>query len=145
MPARFVSELVSFSIRNMGATTMAKAKKTKTVYELKVMLAGIRPPIWRRIRTLDCTLLTLSEIIQNAMGWENAHLWVFEIGDEQYGETPMGDPIEDMMNPRSLKLSELVNDGVTKFRYTYDFGDNWDHRITIEKTLDADPAYPAIA
>ena len=29
--------------------------------------------------------------------------------------------------------------GVKKFRYTYDFGDNWDHAIQVEKVLEADP------
>lgn len=50
----------------------------------------------------------------------------------------------DMMSSRSIKLSQLVDEGVTKFGYTYDFGDNWEHRVTVEKTLDADPTvkYP---
>jgi hypothetical protein len=33
---------------------------------------------------------------------------------------------------------------VKKIGYTYDFGDNWEHTVTIEKTLDAEPTakYP---
>ena len=38
-----------------------------------------------------------------------------------------------------LKLSQNAAAGGKKFRYTYDFGDNWDHIIQIEKVLEADP------
>jgi hypothetical protein len=128
----------------MNGGAMAKPKKTQTVYQLKIVLAHIRPPIWRRVQTQDCTLTKLHELIQCAMGWYCSHLWAFEIDGEQYGENPRGDSGWDVMSARAVKLSQLVNDGVTKFGYTYDFGDNWEHVVTVEKTLDADPSvkYP---
>jgi hypothetical protein len=45
---------------------------------------------------------------------------------------------------RKVKLGQIVSAGIKKFNYTYDFGDNWDHSIQIEKVLDAEPAvrYP---
>jgi Plasmid pRiA4b ORF-3-like protein len=45
---------------------------------------------------------------------------------------------------RKVKLGDLVADGVNKFRYTYDFGDNWEHIIQIEKVLGPEPGvkYP---
>jgi hypothetical protein len=49
-----------------------------------------------------------------------------------------------MKSSTSIKLGRLVDKGVKSFGYTYDFGDNWDHLVTVEKTVDADSAakYP---
>jgi hypothetical protein len=121
---------------------MARSKGTGAIYQLTMTLAGLRPPIWRRVQVQDCSLAALHEIIQRAMGWYSSHLWAFEIDGEQYGEDPWGE--SDMASPRSVKLSRLVRKGVKKIGYTYDFGDNWEHTVTIEKTLDAEPTakYP---
>ncbi|MHB8952088.1 MAG: IS1096 element passenger TnpR family protein [Pirellulaceae bacterium] len=69
---------------------MARSKKTGTVYQLKTVLADVRPPIWRRFQVQDCNLTKLHEIIQRAMGWYGGHLWAFEIDGEQYGDDPGG-------------------------------------------------------
>jgi hypothetical protein len=112
-------------------------KKQATVYQLKITLADIKPPVWRRIEVKDCTLTILHEIVQTVMGWDGYHLWAFEIGGEQYGEDPEGEM--EMTIARKVKLSQIVQAGLKKFRYTYDFGDNWDHVIQVEKVLEADP------
>jgi hypothetical protein len=126
--------------------TKAVAKKPParaapgTVYQLKITLKDVKPPIWRRVLTKDCTLDQLHHLIQNSMGWTDSHLHVFEIGGEQYGapeqwDQPggMGEP--EVSSSRKVKLSQLVADGIKKFGYTYDMGDNWDHTIQVEKTL----------
>ncbi len=117
-------------------------RKTGPVYQLKISLAGIRPPIWRRVQVRDCSLTKLHEIIQIAMGWHFSHLWAFEIGGEQYGENPWGEP--DMMSSRSIKLSRLVDEGIKKFRLHLRLWRQLGAHVTIEKTLDADPSakYP---
>ncbi|HBI43795.1 MAG TPA: hypothetical protein DDY78_13230 [Planctomycetales bacterium] len=116
----------------------SKSSKSKaTVYQLKITLADIKPPVWRRVEVKDCTLTKLHEIVQIVMGWDGYHLWAFEIGGEQYGEDPDGEM--DMESSRKFKLSQVVQAGVKKFVYTYDFGDHWEHVIHVEKVLDADP------
>ena len=51
------------------------AKKTTKIYQLKVTLKGIRPPIWRRIQVKgNITLLQLHDILQVVMGWYDYHL-----------------------------------------------------------------------
>ena len=63
-----------------------KVKKPKakvsasTIFQFKITLKGIEPPIWRRIQVKDCTLDKLHEHIQTAMGWTNSHLHQFKIG-----------------------------------------------------------------
>ncbi len=57
-----------------------------TIYQLKITLKGIEPPIWRRIQIEDCSLDQLHAHIQAAMGWTNSHLHQFEIGGVRYGD-----------------------------------------------------------
>lgn len=120
---------------------MAKSKGGP-VYQLKITLADIKPPVWRRVEVADCTLSKLHDIIQVVMGWSGSHLWAFDIGGEQYGEDPTGEL--EMSSSGKITLSRIVRASVGKFRYTYDFGDNWDHVIQVEKTLEPGPGvkYP---
>ncbi|MDJ0576160.1 MAG: plasmid pRiA4b ORF-3 family protein [Xenococcaceae cyanobacterium MO_234.B1] len=47
----------------------------KTIYQLKITLRDIRPPIWRRVQVESSTTLSqLHLIVQAAMGWYNCHL-----------------------------------------------------------------------
>jgi hypothetical protein len=134
--------------KRSGAVSKTRAKasrppaKSATVYQLKITLNDIRPPVWRRVLTRDCTLARLHDIIQVVMGWEDYHLHLFEIGGESYGHpqqwsTEFGDD-EDTLNERKLKLSQIVAHGVHKFTYEYDMGDSWRHTIMVEKTVPAD-------
>src|SRR3954451_3188861 len=122
---------------------MAKAKAPGVVYQLKITLRDIKPPIWRRVQVKDCTLNQLHDIIQTCMGWDGYHLHAFEIGGKQYGE-PDPDGMMEMEDERKVRFSQFVARGFKKFTYTYDFGDNWRHVIQVEKVLDAEPGvrYP---
>jgi hypothetical protein len=120
-----------------------------TIYQLKITLNDIRPPIWRRVQTRDCTLGRLHDLIQMVMPWDDFHLHEFEIGAQRFGALEQWqdnfwgeDP--EVGNERKVKLSQLVGQGVKKFHYQYDMGDSWAHTITIEKTLPAEPGvkYP---
>ena len=57
------------------------------VYQLHIQLAYIEPPIWRRFVVAgQITLLTLHQMLQVVMGWENSHLHQFIVGKTYYGE-----------------------------------------------------------
>jgi hypothetical protein len=116
--------------------------RTDAVYQLKISLSDIQPPIWRRVQVKDCTLSKLHEIIQVSMGWEFDHLYSFAVGGTEYGDTEMSE--SDMKNDRRAKLSRLVPGEKFKFRYTYDFGDNWEHEVLVERILPPEPGrrYP---
>jgi hypothetical protein len=126
------------------AKTAAPKKRAHTnVLSLKVTLRNIRPPIWRRIlMPSNMTLEDLHFAIQNVMGWDNSHLHDFDIGGERYGDPSNTD---DVINERRLTLDAVAKSGVTRFAYTYDFGDNWEHAILIEKKPPSSgaKAYPA--
>ena len=56
------------------------------VYQLKIVLKGIKPPVWRRVLvTGDSSISFLHEIVQVSMGWDNCHLHQFVIRGEEYG------------------------------------------------------------
>jgi hypothetical protein len=111
--------------------------KLNRIYQLKITLAEIKPPIWRRVQVEDCSLSKLHEVMQAAMGWTNTHLWAFDFDGVDYGDDPDGEM--DLSSARKAKLGDFVAEGVKKFRYIYDFGDNWEHIVQVEKVLSADP------
>jgi hypothetical protein len=55
---------------------------TNVVYQLKITLEEIEPPIWRRVLVpAGITFHKLHKIIQAAFGWQNYHLFNFDFGD----------------------------------------------------------------
>jgi hypothetical protein len=116
---------------------MAKSKAADQVYQLKITLREIKPPVWRRVQVKDCTLTKLHDIIQTCMGWNGYHLHAFDIGGEQYSE-PDPDGMMEAEDERKVKLSRVAAQGFKKFSYTYDFGDSWDHIIQVEKVQDTE-------
>jgi hypothetical protein len=112
------------------------------VLVLKVTLRGSKPPIWRRVEVASSiTLDELHSVIQAAFAWEGYHLHVFETADgRQYGDP---DPELDFRSEFGVRLTRVAPVG-TKLRYTYDFGDNWEHVVEVDKVLPAEHAatYP---
>jgi len=107
------------------------------IVQIKVKLLGVtKPPVWRRLQLrADTRLDQLHEILQAALGWENYHMHVFEFGEQRFG---VRDPELDFSDERQVTLGELTDIG-TRFRYTYDFGDDWHHEILVEDLLDPEP------
>lgn len=57
-------------------------KKDERILQLKITLDGIQPPIWRRFLTKDSiNFKQLHKIIQTVMGWQDDHLYEFNIGN----------------------------------------------------------------
>ena len=106
------------------------------IYQVKITLEHIAPPIWRRVQTNDCSLDEFHDIIQVCMGWEDEHMYAFVIDGDEFGNPKRGSEAE--YDSRYVRFSEVVEEGHTRFRYDYDFGDDWRHIIDIEKTLPAE-------
>ena len=105
------------------------------IMQLKIELKYITPPIWRRfLVSPSMTLSDLHYIIQIVMGWSNSHLHSFRIAGEDYSSPDPSDGFydNDMIDSSRIKLSKLPLLRKSKFSYTYDFGDNWEHIITVE-------------
>ncbi len=124
-------------VAQKAGKTTAKPKATRAtgkVYQLKITLKDIKPPVWRRVLVPDCSLERLHEVIQAAMGWENYHLYDFEVGGRHYTD-PRGMDDLDMGDAGKVKLSGVAPEGKAKLRYTYDFGDDWQHEVLVEKVV----------
>lgn len=112
------------------------AKKGRALYQIKVTLCGIRPPIWRRIEVCsDISLAELHFVIQDEMGWQNCHLHEFECRGTRYG---VRDPdFDDLggseVRDEAIRLDELLRKPKSSMLYYYDFGDGWVHRVVVEE------------
>jgi hypothetical protein len=117
-----------------------RASSQAHALQLKVTLRDIEPPVWRRIVVDASTSLDrLHECIQAAFGWWNYHLYEFEIDDTRYGipdpDWDFGPPVK---NARRTKLGNVADIG-NSFTYSYDFGDGWEHTITVEHIIPVAP------
>jgi hypothetical protein len=114
------------------------------VFQLKITLDEVRPAVWRRVLVPeDIRLTELHRIIQAAMGWEDYHLWRFQIGGEEFGTDFEGDEVDPDHDAARTHLDRIASPGDVLL-YEYDFGDGWEHRVRVEKALPAEPGrrYP---
>jgi len=121
-------------------------KQSYDIYQLRIALGEIRPPVWRRIQVASgATLYDLHYIIQVVMDWGNYHLHEFVIEEERYGE-PHPDDFSEVVDEKKVKLSDVVLGEGDRFIYVYDFGDSWEHEIKVEKILQPKPGmkYPLL-
>ncbi|HVC59853.1 MAG TPA: plasmid pRiA4b ORF-3 family protein [Acetobacteraceae bacterium] len=110
-----------------------KAATTGYIAKLKVTLIGLRPPVWRRLLVpANMTLRDLHDAIQTSMGWDDGHLHEFDIAGERFGNPGTTD---EVANEARLTLAGVRDRGVARFKYTYDFGDDWEHLVVIEGTV----------
>ncbi|MDQ3764892.1 MAG: plasmid pRiA4b ORF-3 family protein [Actinomycetota bacterium] len=109
---------------------------------MKITLRGSTPPIWRRLEVYSSTnLQQLHRTIQQVFGWEGYHMWVFQTPTGEYG---VADRELGHRSAASAKLQDVAPGAGDRIRYTYDFGDDWEHDLLIEDVFAAEPgvAYP---
>jgi hypothetical protein len=105
------------------------------IYQLKVVLQGISPMIWRRLLVCgDSTIADLHYTIQIAMGWSDDHLHQFRIHGKRYGIARIGG-VSFSDDPNTVRLKDLGLRINERFYYEYDFTDDWQHLIRIEAAL----------
>lgn len=120
----------------MSKKSQLSVVKTDQVLILHIEFKWIKPSVWRRVAVPEnITLSKLHQVIQAVFGWSDSHLHEFEIDGESYGvpDPDWGPPV--ISEQRKKLISVLY--GKKTFRYVYDFGDNWELRIKVEKTLPA--------
>lgn len=107
------------------------------ILQLKITLKGIsKPPVWRRIQVrADTSFANLHEVIQAAFGWTDTHLHSFEYLGEEIG-VPNPEWDNDCVDEADTTLDEVLVGPKDRFRYTYDFGDDWEHEIVLEQVME---------
>lgn len=112
---------------------------SEEIFQIKVVLQGCKPPIWRRVLVpADTSLFDLHKTIQVAMGWTNSHLHQF-IKDERFYRVPHEEDWGPVIDERDIHIRDIAPSEGDKFVYEYDFGDGWGHTVTVEKILPVDP------
>lgn len=122
------------------------ATQAKTVHRLKVTLRQVKPPVWRRIEVpSNMKLSELAAVLEAAMGWLGGHLHSFEGGGVFY-ELPNEDDFgfRDTVDERKARLGGVLPAVKSKMRWSYDFGDGWEHDVVVEaiEARRGDVAYP---
>jgi hypothetical protein len=118
-------------------------ERTDTIYQLKVTLNGSNPPVWRRVKVPDLTLGELHDVLQVVMGWQDSHMHQFVVGGRYYGRSDPGDHME-ADDEDGVLLSHILTGKRPRIVYEYDFGDNWQHDVILETTVEPKPGikYP---
>ncbi len=109
-------------------------------YRIRVDLLDTDPTIWRLIEVPSTlTLDSLHPILQTAMGWTDSHLHQFMLADPQ-----VHGPVERYLTAfdieegdegvaeADVRLDEVLKAVGDELRYTYDFGDGWDHLLRLD-------------
>lgn len=115
---------------------------------LRVTLLDVEPPVWRELVVpIDFTFAQLHRVLQAAMGWEDCHLHEFDLDGLCVGMPSPDDKLfprdRPLLDERKARLGEML-DGRRKFRYWYDFGDDWWHEIAVGKAAEGDDAGPRL-
>lgn len=119
-------------------------------YQVKVQLAGSKPPIWRRLRLSGGTPLDeLHDILQAAFGWSDTHMHRFSLGHPYESgvvyepkwqrDFDLGHEEPGPRDEAEVTLAQLAQRRGSQVVYLYDFGDDWIHTITVESVDERAP------
>jgi Plasmid pRiA4b ORF-3-like protein len=131
-----------------------------SVYQLRVVVRGVSPLIWRRLlipadttiaglhagpliwrRLLipaDTTIAGLHAVLQVAFGWTGTHLHRFVVQGREYGIGYVGGPSFGD-DPRRVRLGDLGLRRTERFTYHYDFTAGWCLDLRVEEILVDEP------
>ena len=128
-----------------GATSLFRMKKREaSLYQFKITLQDVKPPVWRRIQIPNgYSFWDFHVAIQDAMGWADAHLHEFHVREPKSRELiSIGIPDDgefgedrEIVPSWKPKISDYFSTETPTARYVYDFGDDWNHEIAFEEKL----------
>ena len=127
--------------------TLPEPRKELSLVTVRCDLLDAKPPIWRRLELRsDVTLDVLHVILQVSMGWTGYHLHQFSEPNPQgrWGTHFLAIEDEDGEGTpeESVQLNQVLREVGDRILYIYDFGDDWHHRIKVEKIEPASDATP---
>lgn len=101
--------------------------------------------MWRQVElTSELFLDALHEIIQSAFGWTDSHLHRFAgaPGTEHYLSPFDVHEGHNGTAETDVRLDDVLEHVGDELRYVYDFGDDWQHSITLEAIEPRDASAP---
>jgi len=131
-------------------------RRDVAVYRVRVHLDDSDPTIWRRLDLRsNMTLDLLHQVLQVAFDWTDSHLHRFSLGGRAFDhhsqlflcpydvdnkEWPEDD---DGLPATETRLDETLSEPGDVLHYLYDYGDNWELTLRLEKVLTAESDCPA--
>ena len=120
------------------------------LYQLRVQIEIEGFDIWRRVLVPSVlSFLHLHDVIQTVFDWHGYHLHMFKARRQgsKVKQIVMSEDLEtlqwfdvdscDILDERFTALKDIFPDH-EEVTYTYDFGDSWNHTITLEKIVRSD-------
>jgi len=119
-----------------------RASSSPAIYQLRVVLRGVSPLVWRRLLVSSETpLAELHATLQHAFAWSDDHLHRFLIHGTAYGVPHLGG-ISFRDDAQRVPLSRFRLHRGERFRYEYDFTVNWQLDLRLERAMPFDPDRP---
>jgi hypothetical protein len=113
---------------------MTTSSTLLSIYQLRIVLRGISPLIWRRMLVPgETTLAHLHAILQILFAWSDEHLHSFHIHGREYGSSGA--------SPYDVRLHDLRLHRGERFRYVYDFGAFCECDVRLEALLPLAPQH----
>jgi len=141
-------------IKPQRELNIPKNDAPQRLYQLKIKLERISPPVWRRIVLSSFTYFSeLHEIIQKFFSWEGYHLHEFYFPHPANKSKRIyirgiidWDEDSDFMDhyhfsADEFRLCDVLSKDQKRAYYLYDFGDNWRHVIILEKIFPYDERF----
>lgn len=109
---------------------------------IRIELRDSDPLIWRQVEApTSITLKTLHDVIQATMGWFDRHLWEFTIAKRRYGPPMDEDWGTERLDAAKVRLRDVLAARKTTIDYIYDFGDSWEHKLTVTDVRAGEPGH----
>ena len=111
-----------------------------SIFKFRIELEGSHPTISRELLVpSDFTFYKLHHIVQIVMGWENYHLYEFSIDSYRIGQKFEEDGFNgpnEIIDSKMIKIGDVLKSKGQKLEYLYDFGDYWQHSLTLERIIE---------
>lgn len=109
------------------------------IFELRAELLDVQPAVRRRLRIpRDATLGDLHRALQALFSWQNLHLHQFTSFDGvpycDLEHDPEAAP--EAREERGTRLDEVLLEPGTRLGYEYDFGDEWEVAVVLERVVE---------
>lgn len=145
-----VSNVLPFTPRAHRARRSRRRPRREDVvtYQVRVEVTETSISLWRELELAsDLFLDDVHAVLQVAFGWADSHLHRFASGPSYYSRRaeyylmPFEvDEGEDGVPESQVRLDEVLTERGDTLFYCYDFGDDWQHVITLKEVRPRDAA-----
>lgn len=121
----------------------ARQKAPQRLYQIRVMLHGHQPAIWRSLVVPgEVNMGMLHRILQAAMDWSGTQGHYFIAGNVKYSDSKAEIEHSEAVDESGASLCEVAPRERDSFTYLYNPGADWECQILVEKVSDRAEKFP---